>query len=141
MRERWCGGVGFRNFPENSELLQVNASIVYNGENYTMAMDKSKYPPNWDEISLNLRNEVGWQCEECGALYGLPHPDTGSTVVLSVAHLNHDTTNNDRSNLKVLCARCHLRHDAPYHAQNARQTRIRKKRAAATAAGQKELFT
>ena len=105
-----------------------------------MGMDKSKYPPNWDEMSLALRDEVGWRCEWCGAKYALPHPDTGSIVVLSVAHLNHDTTQNERSNLAVLCARCHLRYDAKYHAANARQTRIRKKKQIARENGQGELF-
>lgn len=103
-------------------------------------MKKDKYPANWDEISLQLRNEVGWKCEWCGAVYGQPHPETGSKVILSVAHLDNDTTHNERSNLAVLCACCHLRYDAKYHAENARQTRIRNKRAAARAAGQMELF-
>jgi len=105
-----------------------------------MGMDKNKYPPDWDEMSLRLRNEVGWVCEWCGAIYGKPHPETGSIVVLSVAHLDNDTSHNERENLAVLCACCHLRYDAKYHAQNAKQTRIRKKRIAAQQAGQKDLF-
>ncbi len=32
-------------------------------------------------------------------------------VVLTVAHLDHDITNNSFSNLKCLCQRCHLQHD------------------------------
>ncbi|HSS97891.1 MAG TPA: hypothetical protein VLK33_12715 [Terriglobales bacterium] len=91
-------------------------------------------------MSLKLRNEVGWCCERCGAIYGKPHPETGSKVVLSVAHLDHDTTHNDRSNLKVLCACCHLRHDAKHHAENAKRTRQRKKKLAAQQSGQMELF-
>jgi hypothetical protein len=34
-------------------------------------------------------------------------------VVLTVAHLDHNTNNNDRGNLKALCQRCHLMHDKP----------------------------
>jgi|SRR6185369_17923719 5-methylcytosine-specific restriction endonuclease McrA len=105
-----------------------------------MGMNKEKYPPDWDEMSLRLRNEVGWCCEWCGAKYGEPHPETGSIVVLSVAHLNHDTTQNERDNLAVLCARCHLRYDAKYHAANAKRTRQRKKQLAAQQSGQMELF-
>ncbi len=45
-------------------------------------------------------------------------------VVLTVAHLDHDVTNNDDGNLKALCQRCHLTHDAKVHAQHARETRI-----------------
>lgn len=32
-------------------------------------------------------------------------------VVLTVAHLDHDITNNRFDNLKCLCQRCHLQHD------------------------------
>lgn len=48
-------------------------------------------------------------------------------IVLTIAHLNHDTSNNDDSNLSALCQRCHLKHDHSYHLKNARQTRNRKK--------------
>ena len=39
-------------------------------------------------------------------------------VVLTVAHLDHDTTNNDDSNLKALCQRCHNRYDMKQRAHN-----------------------
>lgn len=32
-------------------------------------------------------------------------------IVLTIAHLDHDITNNDLTNLKALCQRCHLKHD------------------------------
>lgn len=48
-------------------------------------------------------------------------------VVLTVAHLDHDTTNNDESNLKALCQKCHLRHDAKIHAMHAAETRAAKR--------------
>lgn len=49
-------------------------------------------------------------------------------VVLTIAHLDHDTTNNDYSNLKALCNRCHLRYDIEHHKRNSRAT-IEKKKA------------
>lgn len=33
------------------------------------------------------------------------------TIVLTIAHLDHDVNNNDYSNLKALCQRCHNRYD------------------------------
>jgi 5-methylcytosine-specific restriction endonuclease McrA len=48
-------------------------------------------------------------------------------IVLTIAHVDHDTTNNDESNLRAWCQRCHNRHDAPYRAKNAAATRERKK--------------
>lgn len=36
-----------------------------------------------------------------------------ATVVLTIAHLDHELLHNDFSNLRALCQRCHNRHDAP----------------------------
>jgi 5-methylcytosine-specific restriction endonuclease McrA len=57
-------------------------------------------------------------------------------VVLTVAHLDHDSTNNADSNLAALCQRCHLRLDTDQHKANSAKTRHLKK----VAAGQIELF-
>ena len=50
-------------------------------------------------------------------------PVTGSSVVLTTAHLDHDPANVDRSNLRAMCQRCHLTYDANHHAKNAAATR------------------
>ena len=36
-------------------------------------------------------------------------------IVLTVAHLDRDSKNNERSNLAALCQRCHLRYDVYQH--------------------------
>jgi 5-methylcytosine-specific restriction endonuclease McrA len=106
-----------------------------------MPCDYSKYPADWHEISRRIRFErAGNCCEWCGARNYQPHPETGSKVVLTVAHLNHDVTDNRESNLAALCQACHNRYDAPKRAKNARKTRIRKRRASAKAAGQLTLW-
>ena len=48
-------------------------------------------------------------------------------VVLTVAHLNHDTTDNRRVNLRAWCQKCHLAHDKDLHVENARKTRHARK--------------
>lgn len=48
-------------------------------------------------------------------------------IVLTVAHLNNDTTDNRMENLKAMCQKCHLTYDSAHHAHNARQTREKKK--------------
>lgn len=40
-----------------------------------------------------------------------------AVVILTVAHLDHNTSNNDLENLKALCQRCHLGHDRRDNAQ------------------------
>jgi len=39
-------------------------------------------------------------------------------VVLTVAHLDRNSHNNDRHNLAALCQRCHLKHDIHQHIRN-----------------------
>lgn len=45
---------------------------------------------------------------------------------MSVHHINHTPADCAPANLIPLCSGCHLRRDAPYHAQNAARTRRRK---------------
>lgn len=39
------------------------------------------------------------------------------TIQIGVAHLNHVAGDDRDENLKALCRRCHLRYDAPHHAE------------------------
>ncbi len=91
-----------------------------------MPFDRKKYPPNWDEISRAVKESAGWKCENCGAEHGKPHPKTGSLVILTTAHLDHDPANCARDNLRAWCQRCHLRYDQALHIAHARQTRVRR---------------
>ena len=98
-----------------------------------MPMNLSDYHPDWRNISRQIREQAGWHCEgtpqypDCRAVNGQPHPDTKGRVILTVAHMDHDTANNDPANLRALCQRCHLSWDAAHHAKNARRTRWIKK--------------
>lgn len=62
-------------------------------------------------------------------VFALIEPKSGNPnqkaikIVLTIAHLDHDTNNNEDSNLAALCQCCHLQHDAKHHQTNARQTR------------------
>jgi len=129
-----------------------------------MPIRKEDYPPNWKEISLQVREAAGQRCQWCGvpngqAIYRVPRaektrlrilcteefrqynvdwryaPPTvfmpgscnvertnemkakrlrlhGFTrIILTVAHLDRDRTNNALENLAALCQRCHLNHD------------------------------
>jgi len=91
-----------------------------------MPMKRELYPDNWEEISLSIRTAAGWKCEFCGAENSKPHPITGSKVVLTVAHLDHNPSNNNRSNLRALCQRCHLAYDKELHLKH----RLEKKNSA-----------
>lgn len=100
--------------------------------------NKARYPKNWKQISERIRFErAGNRCEctgECGddhhsepgnPIYGRApnprctainyheHPITGSRVILTVAHLNHQVEECGDDNLKAMCQRCHNKMDAP----------------------------
>lgn len=92
-----------------------------------MPFHKERYPKNWKEISLRIRERAGGKCEFCGAENYKPHPITGSKVILTVAHLDHNPQNCADENLKALCQRCHLKYDARHHAKNASITRYQRK--------------
>lgn len=107
--------------------------------------ERERYPANWREISERIRfARAAGRCEckgECGrdhdhytvaailtmprdlarperrctAQHGHPHPVTGSTVVLTVAHLDHQPENCDDDNLRAMCQRCHLAYDRDHH--------------------------
>ena len=102
--------------------------------------NKALYPNDWKAISHRIRFErAKGRCEfdwpfgsgeRCGAHHGEEHPDTGSRVVLTVAHLDHDPTNNRDENLKAGCQRCHNAYDAPM-----RRAGMRKRAKAKMASG------
>lgn len=118
-----------------------------------MPCDPANYPPNWKtEIRPAILRRARNRCEKCGlenhstvlsqcrTLLCDPKPykeavaDLGYyhepgnraiVIVLTIAHLDHDTTNNDQKNLAALCQKCHLGHDKHFHAANAARTRQR----------------
>lgn len=90
--------------------------------------NKARYPKNWKQISLRIRERAGNKCEDCGvANYSMRD---GSKIVLTVAHLDHTPENCGDDNLKAWCQRCHNRYDAPM-----RRRGIRDRKRAAAAIG------
>ena len=74
--------------------------------------NKHRYPKDWKQIRDRILNRAKGKCERCGAMNYLPHPETGSKVVLTIAHINHTPEDCCDENLLALCQLCHNRHDA-----------------------------
>ena len=85
-----------------------------------------RYPPNWHQISLWVKNRARWRCEclgQCGrphdgrcvAVQGGPSIVSGKPVVLTTAHLDHTPENCRPSNLRAMCQACHLSYDRAHH--------------------------
>ena len=110
-----------------------------------MPIDYKKYPSNWKtEIRPAILERANHKCEFCGvanyaigfrdefgafhqiensiALEAYEFPSKPFKIILTIAHLDHDIKNNDYSNLKALCQKCHNNYDAPYRAQNRRES-------------------
>ena len=84
--------------------------------------------PEWLAIVDFIRVRSGNRCEgepgpypNCRARNGEPHPVTGSIVVLTVAHLHHDPSDNRPEYLRHFCQRCHNTYDAAHRRETRRQ--------------------
>lgn len=87
-----------------------------------MPIDYKNYPDNWkSEIRPAILARAENRCECCGVENYAQNPVTGSKVVLTIAHLDHNTTNNSPENLRALCQLCHLRYDSRRHVATRRR--------------------
>lgn len=68
-------------------------------------MRKRRYPPDWDLIAITVKDRADWKCEVCSTTHGR----ATDGAILTVHHLDTDTTNSATDNLIALCQRCHLR--------------------------------
>lgn len=88
-------------------------------------------PKEWKALRLRTLARSGNACEgtpqypDCRAPNYAAHPETGSRVVLTIAHMDQQPENNDDANLRALCQRCHNAWDAPHRALN-RKKRMEK---------------
>ena len=78
-----------------------------------MPCNYKKYPSNWNEIRDRILRRAKNKCEFCRAENKKPHPVTGSKVVLTIMHLDHDPYNENITDdrLRAACQRCHLNFD------------------------------
>lgn len=87
------------------------------------------YPKNWGEIRTKILKRANNCCEFCGVPDRIWRISDSSNrcgeaikIILTIAHLDHDPTNNDPGNLRALCQRCHNRYDARHRAANRSHT-------------------
>lgn len=90
---------------------------------------KYLYPKNWKEIRNMILERANNCCEFCRVPDHTWRPSLSSIspsdavkVILTIAHLDHDPTNNNPANLRALCQRCHNRYNAAHRSANRSRT-------------------
>lgn len=95
-----------------------------------MPINYKDYHPKWTLIRRLILRRAHNCCEHCGAENGYRYETATYSmqlslfgelvtlgfkitkkIVLNIAHMDRDRTNNRFWNLKALCQRCHLAHD------------------------------
>ena len=131
--------IDYKQYPANWKT-EIRPAILKRAENcceFCGAKNYSKGVRQFDgtftEIPIEptrmLNDEQMWLQEFWANMNGFKV----ITIVLTIAHLDHDIANNDYNNLKALCQKCHLNYDKEHHSKNSRATRNFKK-------GLQELF-
>ena len=91
-------------------------------EKMTLYPGGSIRSPEWRAFRAALLARAGDRCEgtpqfpNCRAENGRTHPETGSVVVLTIAHMDHDRRHADPARCRALCQRCHLAWDRAHRA-------------------------
>lgn len=87
-----------------------NGTVIYRGEN-----DNAGTYMLADGAVFDATNG-----KRLGMARGSEYDGRFVRIVLTVAHLDHQPENNDPSNLKALCQRCHFAYDRQQHAKTRR---------------------
>lgn len=112
--------------PENRELYPKN----WKKEIVPAVKERAKNRCEWCGVrnhAVGYRDECGKFWEEDGERF---IPDKAMKrrsikIVCTVAHLDHDPTNNDPGTLAFLCQKCHNGYDAKHRAAGIRQRKDR----------------
>lgn len=80
-----------------------------------MPIDRQRYPDNWSDIALGIKEAASWRCRHCGKQCLLPGEkpknltkSERAIATLTVHHANFTPEDNRPENLIALCSPCHL---------------------------------
>lgn len=118
--------------PINYKLYHPKWSLISRLIRFFRAKNKCEWcdAPNGQLIYRPVKGSAEWELwpegmqSEAMTLDG----DKAIKIVLTVAHIDHNKTNNNFKNLAALCQRCHLRHDIKHHAANRKYGRQHKEK-------------
>lgn len=129
--------INYKNYPENWKT-KIRPAIMERAKNccefcgvknyaYVFRGIINKNQPTEKEVYQNADGDV-FDANNSQFLFNdfwvNIYPLTGKPeqkavkIVLTIAHLDHDINNNDYSNLKALCQRCHNRYDVAHRKES-----------------------
>ena len=80
-----------------------------------MPINRQRYPKNWTQIALSVKEAARWRCRRCGRQCYRPgekptdlNRSEWTNHTLCVHHSNYDPSDNRIDNLIPLCNPCHL---------------------------------
>ena len=87
-----------------------HADLIENQSDFLLECDAvpNIYSRDWNKISKKAKEQANWECETCGGNL------TNDRQYLHCHHVDGRRSNNLKTNLKVLCIKCHA--DEPHHA-------------------------
>lgn len=86
-----------------------------------------RYSKEWPALSKQVCEEAGWKCEKCGVPHGTVRRSRNGKhykVRLNGCHLDQNSLNDERSNIKAMCQACHLKYDDYWNRTKAAETAL-----------------
>lgn len=88
--------------------------------------NRKLYPSDWIQIRESILERAHNHCEFCGVenhtLRFNDKTQRMAKIVLTIAHLNHQSGDCRPENLRALCQRCHNRYDAEHRKETRKKT-------------------
>lgn len=118
--------------------MQAHSEILHSQSVFREMRNRSHYPKEWqDTIRPAILRRDAYRCQHCRALHrswgyyssigewiecdefmrrwAMMNSIKVFQIFLQVAHLDQDTKNNQETNLRSLCQRCHLNFDRKFN--------------------------
>lgn len=107
----WCGA-------SNKKVIRRHKKVEKKMLHLGCSKEKREYNVDWELVISMPGTECYGPELTCDMTWKRLKFHGLTRIIITVAHLDRDTKNNEKENLAALCQRCHLRHDIHQHIRN-----------------------